>query len=169
VYRKNSIKNAWLLGWIKYVFVSHWLQFSLLAATWLGGYVIHAHLDSPVLVLYYAAHIFAASAFFGVGMFYLHPGNKDIESRLHAADPKDVTKTIHRLFFYILRILPFTGALVFFVPDSGFELGKGGSFWLNHVYNDNFAHMVHAMLFYLIVLLGAFNFLFVMNKRRKGR
>ena len=169
MHHKRSNKNAWLLGWFKYVYVMHWLQFALLAATWLSGYIIHANLNSPVLILFYAAHVFAASALFAVGMFYLHPGNKDIESSLHSAGSKDVTKAIHRIFFHVLRVMPITGALIFFVPDSGFELGKDGSFWLNHVYNDNFAHMLHATLFYLIILLGAFNFLFVMNKRRKGR
>lgn len=158
-----------MLGWIKYVFVTHWLQFSLLTATWFGGYIIHDHLTSPLLVLYYAAHIFAAAAFFGVGMFYLHPGNKDIALRLHSSAPQDITRIVHRIIFHVLRALPFTGALIFLVPDSGYELGKGGSFWLTHVYNDNFAHMLHGMLFYLIVVAGLFNFLFVLNRRRQGR
>jgi hypothetical protein len=169
VYRKKSNKNAWLLGWFKYVYVLHWMPFALLAATWLAGYIIHANLNSPVLILYYAAHIFAASALFTVGMFYLHPGNQDIASRLHTSAPNDVTKATHRIFFHVLRVQPFIGVLIFFVPDSGFELGKDGSFWLNHVYNDNFAHMAHVMLFYSIVALGIANFLFVLNKRRKSR
>ena len=135
----------------------------------LAGYIIHANLNSPVLVLYYAAHIFAASGLFVVGMFYLHPGNQDIKSRLHTSAPNDVTKATHRIFFHVLRVQPFIGVLIFFVPDSGLGLGKDGSFWLNHVYNDNFAHMVHGMLFYLIILLGVVNFLFVLNKRRKSR
>jgi hypothetical protein len=169
VYRKKNNNNTWLLGWFKYVYVMHWMPFGLLAATWLSGYIIHANLNSPVLVLYYAAHIFAAAALLAVGMFYLHPGNKDIESSLQASDPGDVTKAVHRVFFHILRIMPIMGALVFFVPDSGYELGKDGSFWLNHVYNDNFAHLAHAMLFYLFILLGAFNFLYVLNKRLQTR
>ena len=169
MYRKKSNKNAWLLGWFKYVYVLHWMPFALLAATWLAGYIIHANLNSPVLILYYAAHIFAASALFTVGMFYLHPGNQDIASRLHTSAPNDVTKATHRIFFHVLRVQPFIGVLIFFVPDSGFELGKDGSFWLNHVYNDNFAHMAHIMLFYSIVALGIANFLLVLNKRRKSR
>jgi hypothetical protein len=156
-----------MLGWVRYVLVSHWLQFCLLELAWLGGFVIRDHLDSPLLVLFYAGHILAAAAFFAVGMFYLHPGNKRVEARLHAADPRGVTRTIHRLFFYILRLLPVTGVLIFLVPDSG--LGIDGSFWLNHVYNDNFAHMAHAVLFYTIIVLGGFNFLYVLNKRRKRR
>ncbi len=169
MHRKKSNKHAWLLGWFKYVYVLHWMPFALLAATWLGGYIIHANLDSPVLVLYYAAHIFSAVAFIAVGMFYLHPGNKDISSRLHASAPNDVTKVTHRIIFHLLRIQPVIGVLIFFVPDSGFDFGKDGSFWLNHVYNDNFAHMAHAMLFYTIVTMGIVNFLFVLNKRRRER
>jgi hypothetical protein len=158
-----------MLGWVRYVFVSHWLQFSLLELAWLGGYVIHDHLASPLLVLFYAGHIFAAVSFIAVGMYYLHPGNKKVEMRLHAADPHDVTRGIHLIFFNILRLLPVTGVLVFLVPDSGLEWGKDGSFWLNHVYNDNFAHMVHGALFYTIIALGGFNFLYVLNKRRQQR
>jgi hypothetical protein len=158
-----------MLGWIKYLVVTHWLQFCLLAATWLCGFVIHAHLKSPLLVLYYAGHVAAASALFGVGMYYLHPGNKDAPPRLHSADTKDVTSAIHRIFFQVLRIMPFTGVLVFLVPDSGLKLGREDSFWLTHVYNDNFAHMVHGILFYLIIVLGVFNFLTVMSRRAKGR
>jgi hypothetical protein len=169
VYRKKSNRNAWLRGWLKYVYVLHWMPFALLAATWLGGYIIHANLNSPVVVLYYAAHIFAASGLFVVGMFYLHPGNQDIRSRLHTSAPNDVTKTTHRFFFHVLRVQPFIGVLIFFVPESGLELGKDGSFWLNHVYNDNYAHMLHVLLFYLIILLGLSNFLFMLNKRRKAR
>jgi hypothetical protein len=158
-----------MLGWFKYVYVLHWMPFALLAATWLGGYIIHANLSSPVLVLYYAAHIFAASGLFVVGMFHLHPDNQDIKSRLHASAPNDVTKTTHRIFFHVLRVQPFIGVLIFFVPDSGLELGKDGSFLLNHLYNDNYAHMLHVLLFYLIILLGLSNFLFMLNKRRKAR
>lgn len=169
MHHKRSKKNAWLLGWFKYVYALHWMPFALIAATWFGGYIIHANLKSAWLILYYAGHVFSATAFFGVVMFYLHPGNKDIASRLHSSAPNDVTKVTHRIFFYILKIQPFTGVLIFLVPDGGLELGKGGSFWLNHVYNDNFAHMVHAMLFYLILLLGGFNFLFVLNKRIQER
>jgi hypothetical protein len=145
------------------------MPFALLAATWLGGYIIHANLDSPVLVLYYAAHIFSAVAFIAVGMFYLHPGNKETASRLHPSAPNSVTKVTHHIFFHVLKIQPAVGVLIFFVPDSGRELGKDGSFWFNHVYNDNFAHMVHAMLFYTIVVLGIVNFLFMLNKHRKNR
>lgn len=158
-----------MLGWVKHVLVSHWLQFSLLELAWLGGYVIHDHLDSPLLILFYAGHILAAATFFAVGMFYLHPGNKVVAARMHAADLRGVTKTVHRLFFYILRFLPVTGVLIFLVPDSGLELGKDGSFWLNHVYNDNFAHMAHGALFYTIIVLGIFNFLYMLNKRRPKR
>jgi len=158
-----------MLGWVKYIIFSHWLQFALLATTWLGGYVIHAHVHSPLLVLYYAGHIFPACAFFGVGMYYLHPGNKEVAARLHSADPNDTTKAVHRIFFHLLRLLPITGAITFFVPDSGFEFGADGSFWTNHLYNDNFAHMVHASLFYLILLLGSFNLVRVMNKRFNGK
>ena len=169
MHRKGSRKNAWLPGWLKYVYVLHWMPFALMAATWFGGYIIHANAKSPWVILYYAGHVFSATAFFGVVMYYLHPDNKDIKSRLHASAPNDITKVTHRIFFYILKIQPFSGVLIFLVPDSGFEFGKGGSFWLNHVYNDNFAHMAHAMLFYLLLLAGAVNFLFVLNKHRKAR
>ncbi len=161
--------RPWLRGWLKHVYVLHWMPFALLAATWLAGYIIHAGLHSPVVVLYYAAHIFAAAGLFVVGMFYLHPANRYIKSRLHASAPNGITKATHRIIFYLLRVQPFIGLLIFFVPDGGFGLGGKGSFWLNHVYNDNLAHMAHAMLFYVIVLLGVVNFLFVLNKRRKNQ
>ena len=157
-----------MLGWFKHVYVQHWMPFALLAATWLSGYIIHANLKSPLAVLYYGAHIFSAVAFIAVGMFHLHPGNKETSSRLHPAAPNSAVKLTHRTIYYILRTQPVIGVLIFFVPDSGLELGKDGSFWFNHVYNDNFAHMIHAMLFYLIVVLGISNFLIVMNKRRRG-
>jgi hypothetical protein len=169
VHRKRSRKTAWLPGWLKHVYVLHWMPFALMAATWFGGYIIHANLKSPLLILYYAGHVFSATAFFGVVMFYLHPGNKDIAPQLRVSSPNTVTKVTHRVFFYILKIQPFAGVLIFLVPDSGFEFGKSGSFWLTHVYNDNFAHMAHAMLFYTIVLLGIFNFLLVLNKRARER
>ncbi len=156
-------------GWLKRFYVLHWLQFALLAATWYSGYIIHANLDSPVLVLFYAAHIFSAVAFIAVGMFYLHPGNKEVESRLHASAPISLTKVTHHIFLHVLKIQPVFGVLIFFVPESDKKLGKDGGFWLNHVYNDNYAHMVHAILFYTIVVLGILNFLFMLNKRRKAQ
>ena len=158
-----------MLGWFKHVYVLHWMPFALLAATWLSGYIIHANVKSPLAVLYYGAHIFAAVAFIAVGMFYLHPDNKATTSPLHPSAQTNVVKITHRGIYYILRTQPVIGILIFFVPDSDFGFGKQGSFWFNHVYNDNFAHMVHAMLFYLIVLLGMVNFVLMMNKRRKRR
>jgi len=169
VHRRNNNKNAWLLGWFKYVYVLHWMPFALLAATWFGGYIIHANINSPVIVLYYAAHIFSAVAFIAVGMFYLHPGNKETESRLHPTAPNSVTKVTHHIIFHVLKLQPVVGVLIFFVPDNGLKLGKDGSFWTNHVYNDNYAHMVHAMMFYTIILLGLVNSVFMLNKHRKAR
>ncbi len=158
-----------MLGWIKHLFVTHWLPFTLLAVTWLAGYSIPAHSGTPGVALYYVIHVFSGCALFGVGLFYLHPGKEGIAPHLLSSDPHELTKAIHRIFYYVLSVLPVTGVLVFFVPDSGYHLGKGGSFWLNHVYNDNFAHLIHGLLFYLIIVLGAFNFLFVLNKRRQGQ
>jgi hypothetical protein len=154
-------------GWVKQVFVSHRLPFTLMAVTWFGGYFIHAHTGTPSVALYYVIHVFAGCALFGVGLFYLHPGKEGIAPHLISSDPLEVTRAIHRIHYYVLCILPITGVLVFFVPDSGLQLGKGGSFWLNHVYNDNFGHLLHGLLFYLTLLLGTFDFLFVLNKRRQ--
>jgi hypothetical protein len=169
VAESNHTEGKRMLGWIKYVYVQHWMPFALLAATWLSGYIIHANLKSPLIVLYYAAHIFSAVAFIAVGMFHLHPDNRDTSSRLHPSAPNNVVKATHRAIYYILRIQPVIGVLIFYVPDSGRGFGKRDSFWFNHVYNDNIAHMIHAMLFYSIIGLGLFNFMFALNKRRKGR
>ncbi len=158
-----------MLNWIKYVLVSHWLVFTLMLATWLGGYLIPAHAGTPGVALYYVIHVFAGCALFGAGLFYLHPGKAGIAPHLLSADPHEVTKAIHRIFYYLLSVSPLTGVLVFFVPDSGLHLGQNGSFWLNHVYNDNFAHLLHGLLFYLVLVLGTVNFLFVLNKRRQGQ
>ena len=161
-------REVTMLVWIKSVFVAHWLPFSLMAMIWLGGYFIHAHAGTPSVALYYVIHVAAGCALFGVGLFYLHPGTEGIAPDLISVDPHEVTKAIHRIHYYVLCVLPPTGVLVFFVPDSGLHLGASGSFWLNHVYNDNFGHLVHGLLFYLMLTLGIFDLMFVLNKRRQN-
>lgn len=156
-----------MFAWIKFVLISHWLAFTLLATTWLFGYLVPGHAGTPGVALYYVLHAFAGCALFGVAFFHLHPGKEGISPHRLSVDPHELTLVIHRVFYYLIALAPPTGVLVFFVPDSTLHWSDG-SFLRSHVYNDNFAHMLHGLLFYLVIALGLFNFLFVMAKRRNA-
>jgi hypothetical protein len=148
----------------KHILVLHWHVFTLLAITWLFGYGIAAKANTPLVALHYVVHILAGCAL-SLLTFFLRPSRDKQDDAGHGARPSQaLTRQIHRVLFHLIMAAPAMGVLVFFVPAGPWHLGASGSFWLTHVYHDNLAHLVHGATFYLVVLLGTVNWLFVTNQ-----
>ncbi len=149
---------------LKRILVLHWHVFALLAITWFFGYNIAAHADSPLVAMYYVMHILPGCALSLLAFFLLHPKENEGHTGRGVRSSHALTLQIHKAFSYLLAVAPAAGVLVFFVPAGPWHLGASGSFWLTHVYHDNLMHLVHGATFYLVVLLGIVNLLYMANQ-----
>ena len=144
--------------------MQHWHIFTLLAGTWFFGYSVAAHAGTPSVALYYVVHILTGSALSTLAFFLRLPRKEGAHAPHDAPGSHALTRQLHKLIFHLLMAAPILGVLVFFVPDGPWHQMHDGSFWLTHVYHDNLAHLAHGAMFYLLLLLGSVNWLWVVSQ-----
>lgn len=118
----------------------HLAVFVMLLVTWLAGAAIKAEAGTPFVALYYVLHIFPGSIIFILIFFEWLARN---QGSLATVPPQEIiNKALHRAYYLILLILPITGIAIFF-DWTAFRL----------------IYLLHASLFYLLIVLVFVNIL----------
>ncbi len=118
----------------------HLAAFVMLLVTWLAGAAIKTEAGTPFVALYYVLHIFPGSIIFILILFEWLLRN---QGSLATVPPQQIiNKTLHRAYYLILLILPVTGVFIFF-DWTAFRL----------------VYLLHATLFYLLIVLVFANIL----------
>ena len=118
----------------------HLAAFVMLLVTWLAGAAIKTEAGTPFVALYYVLHIFPGSIIFILILFEWLLRN---QGSLATVPPQQIiNKTLHRAYYLILLVLPLTGIAIFF-DWTAFRL----------------VYLLHATLFYLLIVLVFANIL----------
>ena len=118
----------------------HFTAFVMLLVTWFAGVAIKTEARTPFVALHYVLHIFPGSLIFILILFEWLVRN---QGSLATVLPQEiVNKALHRAYYLILLTLPVTGVAIFF-DWTAFRL----------------IYLLHASLFYLLIVLVFVNIL----------
>lgn len=124
------------------VLLIHAIAFILIFLVWLAGVAIKTEAGKPLVALYYVLHIFPASILFIFATVEWQTISQQSPSvtRLASRNWGYINQVLHRVYYLMLMLLPFSGIAVFF------------DFLASRPF-----YQIHRLLFYVLLFLMAVN------------
>lgn len=98
------------------VLLIHAVAFTLIFLVWIAGVAIKTEAGKPMVALYYVLHIFPASILFIFATVELQTISRQSLSfsNTGSSDWGYINQLLHRVYYLLLMLLPFSGIAVFF-------------------------------------------------------